>query len=384
MLACATISLLAYGRAVAQPAPAIALLDAADAPQWQTLVKEMGWHVVSPATAANANIDQRVQALAAAVRAAIQNGDVDRERVYLAGRGDAAAAVFYTISRVPDLWAAAAALGGSPQAAIETGRIFAANFKNAPVLWAGNGAGDQTLAEKLKSAGMNIEWRTAGGLTNSAVFGWLGSHARDPFPAAVDCETNSPAFASCYWIEMTKFDAAERNDVLPSTRLAPTRMAALDLGGFSYKKDDPGPGVLVSALPEKYSGPLKVGDRIVELDGREIGDARRFTEKMGQVTEERAVMAMVERSGRRIRVETRYALPRVDAFATARVQGQYVADERVIQIISRTITQMRVTVPQQWAGGTLNWNGLPLEKIEEPGCILLTVEKELLHAAKCP
>jgi hypothetical protein len=93
---------------------------------------------------------------------------------------------------------------------------------------------------------------------------------------------------------------------------------------------------------------------------------------------------MVERSGRRIRVETRYVLPRVDAFATARVQGQYVADERVIQIISRTITQMRVTVPQQWAGGTLNWNGLPLEKIEEPGCILLTVEKEVLHAAKCP
>ena len=52
--------------------------------------------------------------------------------------------------------------------------------------------------------------------------------------------------------------------------------------------------------------------------------------------------------------------------------------------MSRTIKEMRVTVPPQWAQDSrLSWNGLALEKIEAPGCYLLTMEKELLRAAKC-
>ena len=123
--------------------PAIALLDAADAAQWQNWTRELGWQVIAPEGANIPNIDARVQALATAVEAAIQNGSVDPARVYIAGRGDAAAAVFYAISRIPDLWAAGAALGGSPKAALDTNRIFAANFTNVPVLWVSWGR-DQT------------------------------------------------------------------------------------------------------------------------------------------------------------------------------------------------------------------------------------------------
>jgi len=125
----------------AAKAPAIALIDAADAPQWQTWVKDHGWQVVT-APAGNTAIDPRVQALAAAVRDAIQKGGVDPAHVYLAGRAEAAAAVFYTISRVPDLWAAGIALGGSPQAAVDSDRLFTANFTNVPVLWVSAGADD--------------------------------------------------------------------------------------------------------------------------------------------------------------------------------------------------------------------------------------------------
>ena len=101
--ACATISLLACGRhprrASRRPAksPAIALMDAGDAVQWQNWTDELGWQVIvarRPLQPA-ANIDARVQALAAAVEAAIQSGTVDPARVYIAGRGDAAATVFY-------------------------------------------------------------------------------------------------------------------------------------------------------------------------------------------------------------------------------------------------------------------------------------------------
>src|SRR5439155_19901484 len=102
--------------------------------QWEAWAKEAGWRVMIVGAPANTP-DTRIQALARAVRDAIGSGDVDPAHVYLAGRGPAAAAVFYSISRVPDLWAAAIAIDGSPQPAIDTNRIFAANFKNVPVLW---------------------------------------------------------------------------------------------------------------------------------------------------------------------------------------------------------------------------------------------------------
>jgi dienelactone hydrolase len=387
VLACGIISLLARGAAAAQatPAksPAIALVDGADAAQWRTWTKDLGWQVIAPAAdAANANIDVRMQALVSAVEAAIRNADVDPARVYLAGRGSAAAAVFYAISRVPDLWAAGIVLGGSPKPAVDTNRLFTANFTNAPVLWVGE-SGDQALAEKLKSAGLNLEWRLASGITNGDVFQWLAGHQRDEFPAAIDCETNSPAFARCYWIRMTKFDASERNDVLPSTRVAGGSGAVLDLGAFSYSTTDPGPGVLVSHLPEKYGGPLRMGDRIVALDGKPIQDARHFAETMEQIVEEKPVVALVQRGKDRIRVETRVVLPKRDSAVTARVQAQYSAAEKEIQIISRTVTEMRVTVPPAWTPATLYWNGLSLQDLKTPGCYALTVEKELLHAAPC-
>ena len=141
MLAMATVVGLASGADGQQQAaktPAFALLDGADAAQWQTWAKGAGWQVIAPAgVAADAAIDVRVQALAAAVEDAIRGSGVDAAHVYLAGRGGAAGAVFYGVSRLPDVFAAAFALGGSPQDAIDSGRIFTANFTNTPILWAG-------------------------------------------------------------------------------------------------------------------------------------------------------------------------------------------------------------------------------------------------------
>jgi hypothetical protein len=183
---------------------------------------------------------------------------------------------------------------------------------------------------------------------------------------------------------MTRFDAAERNDVLPSSRLQATSIAALDLGGFGYKADDPGPGVLVSTLPEKYSGPLKVGDRIVALDGREIADARRYADLMAQTKDERSAVVLVQRGKDRLRIETSIVLPKRAPVVTARVRAKYLPEDHEIQIVSRAVTQMRVTVPRQWVPAVLNWNGVPLERLESPGCRLLTIEKALQNAAVCP
>jgi hypothetical protein len=364
------------------PVPAIALVDAADAQQWQALVKAAGWRVITGAAADSP--DARVQALATAVTQATHDG-VDPARVYLAGRGAATAAVFYTISRVPDLWAAAIGIDGSPQAALDTDRLFAANFTSVPVLWIGRADTDQALATKLKDAGLKLEFRPAAGVNNQAVLDWLARHHRESFPSEIDCETNAPVFASCYWVQMSKFDPQERNDMLPTTRIAAAAAASLNLGAFAFKPDEPGPGLLVTALPDHYSGPLKVGDRIVAIEGRPLENARAYLDAMAKYTEERPVAATVQRGKDRIRVETRIVLPRKDPMVTARVQAKYLAADRELQIITRTVKEMRVTIPPQWAAETtLYWNGVALEKIDGPGCYVLTEESELLHATRCP
>ncbi len=59
-----TAGLMPAQPAVSKPAPAIALLDAADAPQWQSIVEGSGWQILTATPDADANIDKRVQALA--------------------------------------------------------------------------------------------------------------------------------------------------------------------------------------------------------------------------------------------------------------------------------------------------------------------------------
>jgi len=387
VLACAT-SILAGAFAPAQPAkppgkPVIALPDAADTAQWQTLTADLGWQVIAAPDDPMANIDKRVQALAAKVDEAVKAGSADPSRVYLAGRAEAAATVFYAIARIPDRWAAGVALGGSPKNAIDSNRVFTANFTNTPVLWLSAGPNDEALAAKLKDAGLNLEWRSSAGLTNGAVLQWLAARVRPEFPLTVDCETNSPTFASCYWIQMTKFDAAERNDVLPMTLVPGDLGTSLDLGGFGYRANDPGPGVQVAFLPEKYSGPLKVGDRRVALDGKPIENARQFLQTLSTADATRAAVVMVERAKDRIRIETRILVPRRDPVVTARVKAEYQPDSHQIIVISRSVTEMRVAIPPEWIPADLAWNGLTLDTVKTAGCQALRIEKELLHTAPC-
>ncbi|MDE3165675.1 MAG: hypothetical protein KGN36_07715 [Acidobacteriota bacterium] len=363
--------------------PAIALVNAADAAQWQQMTRDLGWRVITAPVAADAGPDQIALALAKQVEAAVESGTVDPARVYIAGRGDDSAVVFYVISRVPDLWAAGVAVGGSPKPAIDTNRIWAANFTLVPVLWLG-GADQESLAQQLKFARMNVEWRvTSNGAPASVVLNWLSTHHQEIPPPEVDCETNSPQFARCYWVQMTKFDSTERNDVLETTRIAGGSGAVLDLGGFGFKLDDPGPGVLVTYLPPKYDGPLKLNDRLVALDGRPLENAAFYQKLIEKITEQKSAVVLVQRGKDRIRVETRIKVPSTDAGITARVQARYLPVEKHIEIVSRTVTELRVNLPAEWMPAGVLWNGFALENIDRPGCWVLSLQKDLARAEKC-
>ena len=366
-----------------KPAPVIALVDSSDAPQWRSLVEGTGWLVVSAPLAADANIDQRVQALALKVGEAVKAGTADAKRIYVAGRGDSSSLVFYAIARIPDRWTAGVAVGGSPKGAIDTNRVFTANFTDTPVLWASNGPNDSDYANRLKLAGLNLEWRTSAGLNNQAVLQWMAAHVRADDPLTVDCETNSPTFASCYWVQPSKFDPAERNDVLPMSLIPADAGSSLDLGGFGYRADDPGPGVTVVFLPERYKDALRVGDVLEALDGKPIENARQLMQILEKADATRNAVVMVRRGKDRIRIETRIVVPRREPVITARVKAEYMPDDHQIVLISRAITEMRVTIPAEWLPADLLWNGLTLENVKAAGCYTLKLEKELLHAGPC-
>ena len=309
---------------------------------------------------------------------------MDPNRVYLAGQGEGAAAVFYVASRRPDLWAAAVAVGGSARPAIDSNRLFGANTTNLPVLWLSAGQDNQAAAARMQNAGYNLEFKLEPAANMAQVFTWLASHQRDPFPAVADCETGTPAFQSCYWIQMTRFDPTERNDALVSTRVPPIGSgASLDLGGFGYNRAAPGPGVLVAWLPPDYKGPLKLNDRILALGGKPLADAASYASLMDQADEEKPVVATVERGEDRLRIETRILVPKREEMMTARVQGRYDPARHDILVMSRAVTRMRLTVPPAWVPAAMNWNGTDLGTADAPGCWLLDEKNALLSARKC-
>ncbi len=133
--------------------------------------------------------------------------------------------------------------------------------------------------------------------------------------------------------------------MLPNTRVINGSGASLDLGGFGYKLTDPGPGVLISYLPKDYSGPLKTGDRLIELDGQPVEDARDFDARLNKIYTEKLMVAMIQRGKERLRLDTRVVLPRPDAVVTARVQGKYDAEFKTVQIVSRSVSELRATIP---------------------------------------
>src|SRR5206468_6471774 len=264
---------------------------------------------------------------------------------------------------------------------IQSYKLYGANTQAAPLLWVAPAAEVDMFRQKLSQAEFNFETRAEAG---NDVFEWLAGHQRAPFPATVDCETGTPAFARCYWIEMTKFDPKKRNDVLKSTRVMAGSGASLAFGPFGYDPQAPGPGALVGWLPGDYQGPLKLNDRIVAVAGKELRDGREYAQHMDEIKEDKPVAVTVQRGKERLRLETKILLPKREELVTARVQGRYLPDQKELLLISRTVTQMRVRIPAEWTPVSVSWNGLDLVKAESAGCWVLSIEKDPQEASKCP
>ncbi|HEY1204273.1 MAG TPA: hypothetical protein VGF05_06230 [Bryobacteraceae bacterium] len=358
--------------AAAEPAPLLVFLGPGQEP-FAAEAAARGWEFVAIPEALPG--DAAVRQIEAAVAQAAARRAIDSTRTYLAGRGATTPAVFYAVSRRPDLWAAAVAAGGSVEPAIETNRLFGAGAQLVAILWAVPPE-DRTQAAatraKLVAKGFDIEL-AAKPVGIPSALDWLAAHKSDPYPASVDCETGSAEFARCYWLQIAQFDPAARNDVLAQSRLKPGPGAYLALGGFGYNLDDPGPGVLVSFLPPNYVGPLKFDDRIVSVGGTPIKDARDYVAFMAGQTEERALGVVVARGKDRPRLESRIALAKREENVTARVRAEFLMDAHQLLLITRGVAAVRFDLPSYWAPCAINWNGVEAGNADSSGCWSVTV-----------
>lgn len=355
--------------------------------QWEQAAREQGWNLVLPwnAGAYSFASDAGVHAITAILDDFAKHAQVDRQRVFLAGHGDGAPAVFYALSRSPDRWAAGLAIGGDVGRVIDSNRLFAGNAASIPILWVYEEERLRALQQsisRLQSAGLNLRLLGADEFTVTDSVAWLKPHSAESLPVRVDYETGSPEFTQAFWIHIRAFDFHLRNDALDSTRVDPGTGAFLRLGGFGYDPAGGGPGLRVKWLPEKYKGPLQKEDTIVSIGGTMIEDSRHYGEFMEAQRESRDVGIIVLRDGKSVRLETRIVIPHREEEETARVHAEYMRDSGEIMLVSRGVRSLTVTVPAAWAPVKLTWNGLDVAGAAGAGCWTL-VDGEPKAAKGC-
>ena len=172
--------------------PLLVLLPDQDAKgafdKWSQATNALQWRLVAPSFGKDLPpwSDFAAKALDLMVADSASRAPLDRTAIYLVGEGNGASGVFFQISRIPDLWAAALAINGNPQFAIESNRFFAANAAATPVLWIVPDKEQSALGPlraRLTDAGCNVEQWPAAGSTTSKAFAWLAGHHRDAGPA---------------------------------------------------------------------------------------------------------------------------------------------------------------------------------------------------------
>jgi hypothetical protein len=318
-------------------APLLITLDTWDG--WKSVAAERGWQWM--AFDKDACTDAGLKELEARIAS---QSEVDRNRVYLIGRADNAACVFYNASRLPDLWAAGVAVGGDASRAIETNKLFSANLSMVPLLWVAK-------PDPARRRITGVEEREQATIKDAIDF--LAAKQRDPWPLKVDYETGNTTFLRCFWLGVAKADIARRNDALPTSRIPPGSAAKL------------------------VAGPFKPEDKILSVNGK---DPKEFLDEARQ---EKDVAVLVQRGKDRVRVETKVIIPPREEPLTVRVQAEVQPATKEMLIISRGVAALRLNLPERWAPATIDWNGQPTVKIDLPSCYVLTDTGSSVAVAPC-
>ena len=273
--------------------------------------------------------DAGIKTVESMVADAAKSSRIDWNRVYVLGE---AQFVTFAISRIPDLWSAAASVGGDAKLAIATNKIFTANSQLVPLL-------------EAKSEKEAIDF--------------VARQERPQLPPKVDCETGNQAFTRCYFVQIAKFDTRMRNDAVGTTRVNPGPQVYLAIGQFTYSSD------LEVTSP---AGQLRVGDRIIAVNGKDVNDHNGYEQILAKLNEERSVTLTVQRGKQRQRIETSAKVAKREEPLSGRIQAEYSVESKELLVVSRAVAEFVVQIPRAWSGATINWNGVEVSKNTAAGC----------------
>ncbi len=122
---------------------------------------------------------------------------------------------------------------------------------------------------------------------------------------------------------------------------------------------------------------------LASIAGKPLRGPAEYLALLDQTLEAKPIALVVERGGSRIRLETRVLLPVREETVTARVQARYLPELKEVEILSRSVSELRVTVPNHWSGAKITWNGLEPGVVDAAGCWLLAQE-QTVTLARCP
>jgi len=265
---------------------------------------------------------------------AAKRSNVNFNRIYLLGEVQY---VMFATSRTPDLWAAAASVGGDPKLAAATNRVFTANSQ---------------LIPKLEAK------------TEQEAIDFVVKQEQLPMPPKIDCETGNQGFTRCYYLQITKFDTNMINQALGTTRISSGPQVYLALGNIQYTSD------LEITAPV---GPLKTGDRILQINGKDVNTSGEYELLLAKQNEDRDVTLTIQRGKQRQRIETKAKIAKREEPLSARIQAEYSVENKELLVISRAVGEFVVQLPRPWTGATINWNGIEMNKNTASGCWLVSM-----------
>lgn len=259
--------------------------------------------------------------------------NVDENHVHLIGEADGGTGTLFLAMRDTTPWSAVVSLNGhprvlsSPQRGVD-GELFAGNLSNKP-LYLVNGGRDQfypaaTVApfvDLFRRAGADATFRVKSSAGHETTWwaeeqfdvdDFVDTSERDPLPSRVSWETERvDRYNRAHWVVITRLGPRSSD-----AELADVNDLSIDgASDFGLRLDlqtDRGRRIMdVIRGSDADRAGLRVGDTIVEVDGKRTRDGQRIAELVAEGWTERAIGFAVEREGRR--VELTAPFPRAQA-----------------------------------------------------------------------
>jgi predicted esterase len=386
--------------------------------QWQVWKAEAdrdGWIVCAPSGTGDCLWwhSSGEEHILEAIRFLSARFNLDRNRVFVSGFSDGASGVYCLGMRLTDVWAAcipwngaigvvtSPRAGNTPYYALNCrGTSWRATHGGKDQLYPS--AGQKPVIERLKQAGVDIEWKDFEDIGHEGgkiirgdrefVVGWIAHRRRDPMPKEIDWTLHDPRYGQAFWIRVLEIAdrpgnpfEGEKSFVFPIGDAGPPRPVL----GVQLDQAFEGPGVRVEQVSEGSGAAeagVKPGDVITSAGGAEVKTLDDLRGALGKLKSGDRVKLTLARRDERIELEVAFrpvTAPEAEAPAPpARIRAT--RDGNSVQVLAHRVASFEILVSPdgfdlaQEIVVTVN-GGAPVKRVVKPEATLMLEEMLRRH-----